>query len=470
MKLYEKKHVDVIIIGAGLTGLTAAYYLLKQGLDVTILEKNNRIGGVIETINENGFAFEAGPNTGVLSHPEVAELFEELTDHCKLEVANSDAKKRLIWKSGKWHALPDGLIKAVKTPLFTTRDKFRIFGEPFRRKGTDPFETVADLVLRRLGRSYLDYAVDPFISGIYAGNPYNLVTRYALPKLYTLEQNYGSFIRGAIKKRFETRDLRMKKATREVFSAEQGLGSLIKGLGAAIGEGRYFLNVENVDVNVNEHKGRYNYKIRASLPGNIIEFEPKYVISTVDANLLPALLPFLDEQELKSITNLEYTKVAQVVLGFKKWNGMSLNAFGGLVPSKENRNILGVLFTSSFLRNRAPRNGALLSVFIGGARRPELIDLSDGEVKKLVFDELREMFAVKDIEPDLFRIFRYRRAIPQYGKSSRERLEAIDDIHNKYPGLILAGGICDGIGMADRIKQARTIASEIAIKKYNPDL
>ncbi len=461
----ENKQINVLIIGAGLTGLTAAYYLKKQGINVVILEKNNRIGGVIETFNEDGFIYEGGPNTGVLSHPEAAELFEDLTYHCKLEVANPDAKRRLIWKSGNWHALPDGIVNAVKTPLFTLKDKFRILAEPFRRKGTDHNETVSELVLRRLGRSYLDYAVDPFISGIYAGNPSYLVTRYALPKLYALEQNYGSFIRGAIKKRFEYQDIRMKKATKEVFSAEQGLGSLIKGLGIAISESNYYLNLENVVVS--EQHGRY--KIKALLSGKTLEFEANFVISTIDADFLPSLLPFLNEQELMFITNLEYTRVVQVVLGFKNWQGIKLNAFGGLVPSKEKRDILGVLFTSSFLKNRAPENGALLSVFIGGARRPELIELSDGEIKKLVFAELQQMLGINNPDPAIFRIFRYKRAIPQYGKSSKKRLEAIDLIQHKYPGLILAGGIRDGIGMADRIKQAKTIAGKILTDISNPD-
>ena len=453
----ETQKKDVIIIGAGLTGLATAYYLKESGLNIVILEKDDRIGGVIRTYHEDGFVFEAGPNTGVVSNPEVAELFEELSDSCKLEIANPDAKRRLIWKSGQWHALPSGLLSAIKTPLFSAKDKFRILGEPFRKKGTDPFESIADLVLRRLGKSYLDYAVDPFISGIYAGNPSNLITRFALPKLYALEQNYGSFIKGAFKKGFEPKDPRMKKATREVFSAEQGLGSFIQALGTSIGENNICLNAENVEV-----KAQHNqYTVNASIKGKAVAFEADYVVSTTDAGSLVSLLPFLDAQELSVLTNLEYARIVQVVLGFKKWQGIGLNAFGGLVPSIEKRKILGILFPSSFFKNRAPEQGALLSLFMGGARRPELVDLNDNEIKALVFKEVQEMLQVPNINPDVFRIFRYHRAIPQYGRSSGERLEAIHKIQHQYPGLILAGGIRDGIGMADRIKQAKTIAVEI---------
>jgi protoporphyrinogen/coproporphyrinogen III oxidase len=454
------KRTDVIITGAGLTGLTLAFYLKKRGLDVIVIEKGNRIGGVIETINQDGFTIEAGPNTGVLAHPEVAELFDDLAGQCSLETADPEAKRRLIWKSGQWHALPGGLTGAIKTPLFSFIDKLGILGEPFRPKGKDPFETLESLVLRRLGRSYLDYAVDPFISGIYAGDPSYLVTRYALPKLYALEQNYGSFIGGAVKKSFERKDQRMKKATREVFSAVGGLGALVKALGNEIGEENIILNAGDPVIKPGGNK--FTCEVQAG--GKFFTLDAAFVVSTVDAVSLPALMPFLTPRQLSPVTNLEYAPVAQVVLGFNNWQGGELNAFGGLVPVREKRKILGVLFTSSFFKNRAPLGGALLSVFIGGTRRPELVDYNDDEIRELVFGEVNDMFGLTRVNPDIFRVFRYRRAIPQYGRSSAERLQAIIEIQSRYPGLILAGGIRDGIGMADRIRQAKTIADEIWIK------
>jgi oxygen-dependent protoporphyrinogen oxidase len=189
---------DIVIIGAGLTGLTLAYYLKKQGKDVLIIEKSDKAGGVINTENENGFVFETGPNTGVVGNPEVAELFEELEGLCEFEAADPSAKRRLIWKKGKWNALPSGFISAATTPLFTIKDKFKVLGEPFRKKGTNPEENLADMVKRRLGDSFLNYAIDPFISGIYAGNPSYLIPKYALPKLFSLEKYYVSFIKGAM--------------------------------------------------------------------------------------------------------------------------------------------------------------------------------------------------------------------------------------------------------------------------------
>src|SRR5512133_1255095 len=110
---------EVIIVGAGLTRLTMVFYLKKAGIDFKIVEKSSRTGGVIQTINEKGFVYETGPNTGVVSHPEMTELFEDLAGKCTLEIADPTAKRRLIWKNRMWHALPSGLLSAINTPLFT---------------------------------------------------------------------------------------------------------------------------------------------------------------------------------------------------------------------------------------------------------------------------------------------------------------------------------------------------------------
>ncbi len=462
--MQHDKQADAVIVGAGLTGLTTAYYLKKKGLDVVVIEKDQRPGGVIQTFREEGFVYEAGPNTGVLSHPEVAELFEELEGSCRLEIADPEAKRRLIWKSGGWHALPGGPVSALTTPLFSFRDKLGILGEPFRAKGTDPLETLEELVIRRLGKSYLDYAVDPFISGIYAGDPSRLVTKYALPKLYALEQNYGSFIRGAIKKRAETKDARTQKATKEVFSAEGGLGSLIDALVLRLGKERIWTGVFGASV----ARAGDHFEVTVQMDGATRKIRTPRVISTIDAPRLPGLFPFIDKASFSDILTLKYSAVVQAIAGFTHWKGMDLNAFGGLVPSREKRDILGVLFTSSFLKNRAPAGGALLSVFLGGYRRPELAGLSGAETETLVLREIREMLGVKEPDPSLFRIFRYRRAIPQYGKTSEERLEAISRIQAQHPGLYLAGGVRDGIGMADRIRQARHIAEAVAGNGQTP--
>jgi len=456
----ESLKTEVIIVGAGLTGLTMAFYLKRAGVNFRIIEKADRTGGVIQTISEKGFVYEAGPNTGVVSNPEMAELFEDLNGKCSLEIADPNAKRRLIWKNRVWNALPSGLFSAIGTPLFTWHDKFRILGEPFRAKGTDPNESLADLVKRRMGQSYLDYAVDPFISGIYAGDPRKLVTKYAMPKLYNLEQEYGSFIKGAMKKAKLPKDERTKKASKEVFSAQGGLGKLVDALTEAIGMENILLNVQHAIAQPAE-KG---FQIQLTTPEQLISAETTHLVTTCGAYALHELLPFLNDDEIAPFNELNYAAVTQVTLGFSKWKGMSLQAFGGLVPGKEKKNILGVLFPSSFFQGRAPKNGALLSVFMGGTKRSDIAKLDNGEIESLLNKELPRMLSHRNLSPDLIRIRRYPKAIAQYDETTGKRYEMIKKLQEKYPGLILAGNIRDGIGMADRVKQGRTIAEELGRK------
>ena len=452
----EQKKVDVIIIGAGLTGLTVAFYLQKAGKKVLLLEKSDRTGGVIHTINENGFVYETGPNTGVIGTPEIVQLFDDLKDDIKLEIANAKAKYRWIWKSGKWNALPSGPISAIATPLFSLKDKFRILAEPFREPGNNPDESVADLVLRRMGKSYLDYAVDPFISGVYAGDPHKLITKHALPKLYNLEQNYGSFIKGAAKKKKEPKTEIEKRVSREVFSVYGGLKNLTDALTSKIGQDHIVLNASETEINPHEDA----YRVKFVTNNETQEIITRKVITTIDADHLPSLLPFLPVNEMKQITNLNYAKVVQFIAAYKNWNGKELKAFGGLVPSKEKRDVLGILFTSSLFENRAPKGGAILSVFMGGINKPEIIEMTDDEIKKIALKEIKETLKTEQ-QADLMKIFRYQKAIPQYELSSGKRFESIEKIETQYPGLILAGNIRDGIGMADRVKQAKQIADKL---------
>ncbi len=438
----------IAIIGAGLTGLTAGFYLKKAGIPFVIFEADNRVGGVIKTEAKDGFLFERGPNSGVLSNLETVHLFEAL-EGCKMTVASEQAKARWIWKNNRWEALPSGLISAIKTPLFTMRDKLKVLKEPFTKKGTNPNENLASMVKRRLGQSFLDYAIDPFISGVYAGDTEYLIPKYALPKLYNLEQKYGSFIKGAIKKAKDTPPEEKAKVSKQIFSTNRGLQGLTDSLAESIGESNIKLDQKDLVINKTDSGYSINKEIFSD------------VFSSVPADKLNDLMPFLQAEETQAIRQLKYAKIIEVAVGFKQWKGIALNAFGGLLPSKEQRNILGVLFMSSLFKNRAPEQGALLAVFMGGIKKEYLLDLPDIEIKKIVANELSELFHLNDFSPDLFEITRYQKAIAQYGIDSKQRFEAIKNIEKKHKGLHLGGSIIGGIGIPDRIKQGFAFADTV---------
>lgn len=450
---------NTIIIGAGLTGLTAAHYLNKAGINFHVLEKMDRHGGVIHTVQQNGFTYEEGPNTGVIGTAEVVDLFEDLKGKCEIEVAKDEVNKRYILKNSKWEKLPSGLKEGVTTPLFTTKDKFRLLAEPFRSKGKNPHETLAALVKRRMGQSFLDYAIDPFILGVYSGDPDYLVPKYALPKLYNLEQEYGSFIGGAIKKGFKKKDEEAKKITRKVFSTKGGLSAMTDAMFKSAGEHNFSFGVENIQI----QKTETSYLITGSVNGEAVKFESDKIITTSGAFELNKMLPFIPVSEITQISNLHYAKVIEVVIGYEKWEGRPLDGFGGLIPYKENRDVLGFLFLSAFLENKAPKEGALITIFIGGVRKAHLTELSDDEIKEIVKKETMELMDLKDFNPDLLKIIRHSNAIPQYGVDSGERFKTVEKLQEEYPGLIIGGNLRNGIGMADRVKQGKELA-ELAIK------
>ena len=448
-----KQQHEIVVIGAGLTGLSTAFHLHRQGRDVVILEKADRVGGQIHTYHENGFTFESGPNTGVVSFPEVAELFQMLEGSCQLEIARESSKRRLIWKGDRFHELPSSPVSAITTPLFRLSDKFRILGEPWRKRGTDPDEPVGALAARRLGKSFYEYAVDPFVSGVYAGDPMKLTTRYALPKLYNLEANYGSFIRGAIAKAKEPKTDRDRLATKKVFSAVGGLQRLVEALSKDL---RIITGANNLKV-MPTADGQWSCTYNGTE-----EIVCRKVVTTVGAYALPALLPFIPEAHMQKMSNLFYAPIIQVILGVKNARGLDFPAFGGLVPSKEQKRVLGILFPSSCFERRCPDGGALYSYFIGGARHTDYLQKSDDEIREITLEAFHSMLKYPaDMQPDLLRIFRHEHAIPQYWSDSGERFSTIEALQQQYPGLILAGNMRDGIGMGNRIHQGATIANSI---------
>ncbi len=450
---------DTIIIGAGLTGLTTAFYLQRAGKNFLVLEKADTYGGAIQTEAEKGFLYEKGPNTGVVGTPEMAELFEDLGASIKPEIAGDEVNKRYILKNGKWEALPSGLWQGITTSLFTTKDKFRLLGEPFRKKGSNPHETLAEMVKRRMGQSFLDYAIDPFILGVYSGDPAYLVPKYALPKLYNLEQNYGSFIGGAIKKGFAKKDEHEKKATRKVFSVKGGLANLTKALYQAAGTENFLFNSENTQVfPENDY-----FVVKTMQNGKQMSIQAKKVITATGAFALPEILPFVSKEQMQKISNLKYARVVEAVLGFENWEGIKLDGFGGLIPFVENRDVLGYLFLSAFLKNRAPEKGALLTLFLGGVRKDYINDYSDDEIRKIVENETGDLMKLDKFAPALFKIFRHKQAIPQYGADSGERFKTVEALEKQYQGLIIGGNLKDGIGMADRVKQGKELAERISV-------
>lgn len=456
---------DVLIIGGGITGLSIGAKLFPSDLSFAIVDKAPRMGGQIKTLSQKGYTFETGPNTGSISWPDVKELFEFLDNDDLLEIADSSAKARWIWKGNKFHNVPSGPLDGAATPLFSIKDKIGILREPFKKKGNNPDETVGELAERRLGKSMVDYAVAPFISGVYAGDPYKLVTRYAFPKLYHLEQNYGSFIRGSIGKMKEKKSERDKKASKEVFSSKGGFGVLVKALCSKIAQkGDLFCGIETEKIERNE-KENYWLLSGKDRNGNKQTIYSRRVVSTIPSYAIPEILPQLSDEEKSAMTNLEYAPMIELSVGYDHLpSEVKHNAFGGLVPPKENRKVLGILFPSATFKNRVPyKDSALFTIFMGGmSAGPRLLKCSDEEIIEQGVSELETMLHIPaGLKPSLIYISKHPKAIPQYTHHMNILYPILEQLENKMPGFIFAGGLRGGIGLANRIKQGSDIGQQL---------
>lgn len=443
---------DVTILGAGITGLIIGYLLKKKGLNPVILEKQDRVGGSVLTLKQDGFLIDAGPNSTLETSPRIQELIGDLQLSDEKIYANPVSNKRYIVRKSRLNALPMSPPAFLKTKLFSFPAKLRLFMEPFI-SASDPQldESLADFVRRRLGREFLDYAIDPFVSGVYAGVPDKLSVKAAFPKLYALEQNYGSILKGAIKgKKERAKRQEVSKSEAKMFSFRSGMDILTDTLAKKL-DGHIKLNciVSNI------------VKSDDLIETEIIHDDKKEKISSKTIALaIPAyeaaeLIKPLDQALSESLQSIEYPPVAMVFFGYNSKESIQrpLDGFGFLVPKKENRGILGTIWSSSIFENRAPGDGVALTTFVGGMRQPENVKLEDEYLKELVFNDLNDLIGLHK-EPDVVIIKKWMKAIPQYQQGHLNIISKVEKFEKEQRNIFLTANYRGGIALGDCIKNA----------------
>lgn len=452
---------DAIILGGGISGLTTAYLAQKEGLDVSVIEKAPQPGGPISSYTESGFLVERGPNSLLLPDPWVETFISELGLTASLQETNPIASKRYIVKNGRPIPVPTNPLQAAFTPLFSFTGKLGFLLEPFRKKISNragATETVADFVSRRMGPDFLDYAIDPFVSGVYAGDPHKLILEHAFPIMRSFEKEGGSIIRGAIrhKKRQKREGTAYKKRS---ISFQEGLGILPKTIARKLGN-RLWLRSEVVAVNRIENAWQVTWKQDGEnfegFAKNLIVCLPSHAIKKIAWSQAIAA-------PLKASPNLEYPAVHSLALGFKREQiAHPLDGFGMLVPSKESPTILGALFSSSLYEGRAPTGRCLLTVMIGGIRRPDLAALPKEKLEAIALADLRSLIGLKG-DPCFSECTSWPRAIPQYTRNFAPWKETLKSLEAEFSGLRFGGNCVDGIAMGASIMSGKRLAT--ALKK-----
>ena len=438
---------SVAIVGAGITGLTAGFRLAQNQIPVILYEASDRVGGAIQSIRRAGFLAEFGPNTILDTSPKIREVIAAAGLEKRMLYSDDRAANRYLVRRRKTVAMPMSPFGFLKTPLFSARAKLRLFREPFISRWDNHYEeSVAQFVLRRLGREFLDYAIDALVGGIYAGDPSRLSVLHGFPKLYALEQKYGSLIKGQILgARERKRRAEVSKQDAKKISFDEGLQVLPETLRARLG-GALRLN-SNVSGLARTTSG---WSVQVRTGGREERLDHSMVLLAVPAYCLANIpLEAGNGPGFQPLARIQYPPVASVVLGFRRTEvSHPLDGFGMLIPKIEGFNILGTLFSSSLFPNRAPAGHVTLTSYVGGMRNPELALRPVEDLYELAIRDLRVLLGISG-EPTFRHAVLYKQAIPQYEVGYGQFKQAMDDLETRAPGLFLAGHYRNGISLSD---------------------
>lgn len=459
-----------LIIGGGISGLSTAWLLRAKAqaagkeLDITLLEKERRVGGKIWSIHEEGYTCEWGPNGFLDSKPQTLELCSAIGVEGNLHRSNDNARKRFIFSGGELHRLPEGGPSFLKSRLISWPGKLRLALEPTPFIAPAPAgvdETLADFGRRRLGREALDKLIAPMVSGIFAGDPETMSLVSCFPRIAELEREYGGLVRAMImlakKKKKDIAEGKVVSSAAGpggvLTSFREGIQYLSDALSASLGD---IVKPGSQVVSVGRGAG-LAYRVRCD---DGAEHEADLVIAASPAFAVADMVADLDAGISGVLRQIPYSSMTVICFGYERDRiAHPLDGFGYLIPKKEGCSTLGTLWDSSMFEKRAPEGKVLLRSMMGGACFPEYIKLGDDEVVARVRRDLQTTMGIT-AEPSFVRVFRHEQAIPQYTVGHGKRLDALDGLLKNHPGLILTGNSYRGIGLNDCVAAAQRASDE----------
>lgn len=406
--------MKIAVLGAGISGLAAAHHL-RQRAEVVVFEAGNRVGGNIRSEEIEGCLVEWGPNGFLDNEPATLDLVEELGLTPRLQQARSTAAIRYVWRQGRLRELPTAPPRFLLSDCLPLGARLRVLLEPLARKPPGTDESVRDFAARHLGRVAADVLVDAMVTGIFAGDPRRLSVRSAFPKLFALEVEHGSLIKGAKGRGVGPRGT--------LTSFDGGLEVLVDAL------------AKDLDI-----------RLGVDLDGLPEGFD--YVVSTIPAPRAAEILP---GELAESLRRIPSAPVAVVALIYRRPVDVP-DAFGFLVPRGQGLRILGTLYDSSIFSGRAPAGSRLFRTLIGGRRDPGAVELTDDELLEIVARDLAQAWGAFP-PPDSVHVVRHRVGIAQYEIGHHRILQELES--NCPPHLRLAGSSYRGVALNACIKEAR---------------
>ncbi|MBI3819811.1 MAG: protoporphyrinogen oxidase [Planctomycetes bacterium] len=457
----------IVIIGGGIAGLAAAHALRDElpEANICILEAGPRVGGKLKTEiveSRSGgarFLVENGPNGVLDNQPHTLELAKRLRIEDRILGSSEDARRRYVYSRGGLRALPESPPAFIRCDLLSWRGKLRAAREWFVPRASRELaetESVAEFTIRRLGPEVLNTMIEPFVTGVFAGDPGRLELATAFPRMVQLESEYGGLLRALVSiERDKRRAARAgnRKPKTAMRSFRDGMGELAAALERNLGG----IIIKNARArSILYERGSFRIGIDGREP-----VDADVAVVAAPAAEAAALLRGIADSAAREIQQIEYAPIAVVALGFEDAAARTarLDGFGFLVARGEKLRILGALCDTSIW----PRGGGgfLVRCMIGGVRAPELLNLTDAELIEIARADLRAAAGLA-AEPDLTRVVRWPAAIPQYTIGHARRVARIEKEIASVPGLYLAGAAYRGVSVNDLCRRAKEIAAEIA--------
>jgi oxygen-dependent protoporphyrinogen oxidase len=454
------KSKKIAIIGAGISGAGLAWLLSPYAgkeAEITVFDKNAEAGGCIKTLSKNGYLAESGPNGVLASRQNAVELFNK-ADLQDIEYSGDHTRRRYIQMNERIHLAPLGPLSALSTPLLSLGGKLRMLKEPFvKTPPSSEDESMLEFASRRIGAEAASRLVATLVCGVYAGDAAKLSVKSAFPRLYELDKNYGSLVKGMIKSAKEAKASGKKRQKNpdsfRLISSSGGMQGIVKAL-AAKAEGVTF---------------RYNSTVTAIKKDNggyIVEADggaEHYDIAVLCCNAHDAagIVETMDAELAAAYRKVVFSPVFVSAMGFdKKDIRHALDGFGYLVAPTEQGMVLGCLFSSTLFKGRAPEDKALLTAICVGDMNRDRLKHSDEELSEQAFKQIEPILGLTKA-PETVIAHRTERAIPQYYIGHSKITDAIDNFCGNNAGFFAGGNTAGGISVSDCLKTSQGIAEKI---------
>ncbi len=449
--------IPVAVIGGGICGLASAYRLHQVGIPALLLESSQQIGGLIDTVEKDGFLFESGPQS-FQGTETLLKLINELGIESELQTADPKVP-RYVLRHGRLEKVPMSPQAILGSSLISVSSRWKIVSEPLRRtKPPNNDESVADFVRRKFGHEILEYLVSPFVSGVYAGDPELLSLKAAFPTLEEWERQYGSVIRGAMKSRPE-------KGTRNgpppLCSFRGGMSKLTQAIAGKLrDQAQPGAGVTSVK-RVNLAPDAAQYEIRFVRGGQEEIITTRAIVFATPAYVASHLLTEVSTPLVKRLSSIAYAPVAVVAAGYHtRQTAHSMSGFGFLVPRAEKLRTLGTIWNSSLFPGRAPAGMMAITSFIGGATDTEICEKPEAEIAAIVRAENARILGIAG-PPVATAVWKHPKALPQYNLGHGHTVEAIRKAERETPGLFFSGNYLEGPSLGKCVEQAFATAESV---------